>query len=286
MLGLAIVVLVVFRMQREWAEAHGEKFDIPGALSYVISLILIMIGTSRLPGTVAIALVALGAVGLAVFVFWERKSEKPLLDVSIFVQNKVFAYSNAAALINYAATYALTFLLSLYLQYVKALDPQTAGLILVAQPIMMTLFSPLAGRLSDSIEPRIVASVGMGIICVSLALLAMADTQTSIVLITIYLLVLGFGFALFSSPNTNAIVSSVDKHMYGVASAMVGTMRLTGQMLSMGIVLLTFAVIMGRVQITPDYYPKFVQSMQVAFAVFSLLCAIGVYASLKRGKVR
>jgi len=126
----------------------------------------------------------------------------------------------------------------------------------------------------------------MGIICVSLALLAIVDESTSALLVTVYLLVLGFGFALFSSPNTNAIMSSVERRLYGVASAMVGTMRLTGQMVSMGIVLLIFALTMGRAQITPEHFPKYIQSMQVAFLVFSLFCAVGVYASLKRGKVR
>jgi EmrB/QacA subfamily drug resistance transporter len=286
LLGLAIVVLVLSRLRSEWAEAHGEKFDIPGALLYALPLTLVMIGVSKLPGITGIWTLATGSAGLAAFVFWERRTDKPLLDISLFVENKVFAYSNAAALINYSATYAVTFLLSLYLQYIKQLGPQTAGSILVAQPIVMTLFSPLAGRLSDSIEPRVVASVGMGIICAALALLAIVGKETSVVLVTIYLIVLGFGFALFSSPNTNAIMSSVEKRLYGVASAMVGTMRLTGQMLSMGIVLLMFAVTMGNVRITPEYYPQFVQCMQAAFVIFSLLCAVGVFASLARGKVR
>jgi MFS family permease len=180
----------------------------------------------------------------------------------------------------------VTFLVSFYLQYIKALSPQTAGLILVAQPIMMALFSPLAGRLSDSVEPRVVASIGMSIITVGLGLLAMVGKETSTVLVTMYLLLLGFGFALFSSPNTNAIMSSVEKKLYGVASATFGTMRLTGQMMSMGIVMLIFAVIIGNVQITPEYYPMFLQSMQIAFVVFSVLCVFGVFASLARGKVR
>jgi MFS family permease len=223
--------------------------------------------------------------GLVGFVLWEKRTPKPLLDISLFAHNPVFTFSNIAALINYSATSAVTFLVSFYLQYIKALSPQTAGMILVAQPIMMALFSPLAGRLSDSVEPRIVASIGMSIITIGLGLLAMVGKDTSTVLVTVYLLLLGFGFALFSSPNTNAIMSSVEKKLYGVASATFGTMRLTGQMMSMGIVMLIFAVIIGNVQITPEYYPMFLQSMQIAFIVFSILCVFGVFASLARGKV-
>ncbi|MCX6143343.1 MAG: MFS transporter [Ignavibacteriales bacterium] len=285
-LGLLIIVLVMWRLKSEWAEAGGEKFDIFGSLLYMASLTALMIGFSKLPGSLGVWGVCAGLGSLLGFVLWEKRTPKPLLDIKLFARNPVFTFSNIAALINYSATSAVTFLVSFYLQYIKALSPQTAGLILVAQPIMMALFSPLAGRLSDSVEPRVVASIGMSIIAVGLGLLAMVGRETSTVLVTIYLLLLGFGFALFSSPNTNAIMSSVEKKLYGVASAMFGTMRLTGQMLSMGIVMLIFAVAIGNVQITPEYYPMFLQSMQISFVVFSALCVFGVFASLARGKVR
>jgi EmrB/QacA subfamily drug resistance transporter len=285
-LGLLIIVLVMWRLKSEWVEAHGERFDFPGSLLYMVSLTALMIGFSKLPGSLGIWGVCAGLGGLVGFVLWEKRTSKPLLDLKLFARNPVFTFSNIAALINYSATSAVTFLVSFYLQYIKALSPQTAGLILVAQPIMMALFSPLAGRLSDSVEPRIVASIGMSIITVGLGLLAMVGKETSTVLVTIYLLLLGFGFALFSSPNTNAIMSSVEKKLYGVASAMFGTMRLTGQMMSMGIVMLIFAVMIGNVQITPEYYPMFLQSMQIAFIVFAILCVFGVFASLARGTVR
>jgi EmrB/QacA subfamily drug resistance transporter len=285
-LGLLIIVLVMWRLKNDSAEARGEKFDIPGSLLYMASLTALMIGFSKLPGSLGVWGVGAGLGSFLGFVWWEKRTSKPLLDIKLFARNPVFTFSNVAALINYSATSAVTFLLSFYLQYIKALSPQTAGLILVAQPIMMALFSPLAGRLSDSVEPRVVASIGMSIIAVGLGLLAMVGRETSTVLVTIYLLLLGFGFALFSSPNTNAIMSSVEKKLYGVASAMFGTMRLTGQMMSMGIVMLIFALAIGNVQITPEYYPMFLQSMQISFVVFSILCVFGVFASLARGKVR
>jgi EmrB/QacA subfamily drug resistance transporter len=286
LLGLGVVVLAVWGLKSEWAEAHDEKFDVPGSVLYMVSLTMLMVGFSELPGMSGAWTLAIGLAGLAAFVAWEKRAQKPLMDVTLFARNVVFAWSNAAALINYSATYALTFLMSLYLQYIKGLDPQIAGGILVAQPIMMALFSPLAGRISDRVEPRIVASIGMAIICVGLGLFALVGADTSILLITFYLLLLGFGFALFSSPNTNAVMSSVEKRLYGVASATLGTMRLTGQMLSMGIVMLIFSVIMGNTRITPEFYPQFLQSMRLAFSIFSALCLVGIFASLARGRVR
>ncbi|MEM2272432.1 MAG: MFS transporter, partial [Archaeoglobaceae archaeon] len=178
------------------------------------------------------------------------------------------------------------YLLSLYLQNVKGLSPQNAGMILLVQPAMMAIFSPVAGRLSDKIEPRVLASVGMALTAVSLFLFTSLSEQTTTGFITANLLLIGLGFGLFSSPNTNAVMSSVERRFYGVASATLATMRSVGQMLSMGIVTTVFAVYMGRVQITPEYYPVFLKSVNLAFIIFSALCFVGIFASLARGKLR
>lgn len=285
-LGLVIIFLVLWKLKGEWAEAKGEKFDLAGSLIYGATLIAIMYGLSALPAIWAIWLILMGAFGVLVFVKWEMRVTSPVFNLRLFRNNTAFTFSNVAALINYSATFAVTFLLSLYLQYTKGLSPQNAGLILVAQPIVMTIFSPFAGRLSDRIEPRIVASIGMALTFVGLALFAFLSEETSLGFIITSLIILGFGFALFSSPNTNAVMSSVEKRFYGVASATLGTMRLTGNMLSMGIVMLLFVIYIGRVQITPEYYPLFLNSVKVAFIIFAILCFGGIFASLARGKVR
>jgi len=217
---------------------------------------------------------------------WEIRVGSPVLNMNLFRNNTVFAFSNLAALINYSATSAVGFLLSLYLQYVKALSPQNAGLVLVSQPVMMAIFSPLAGRLSDRIEPRIVASVGMALTTIGLLPFVFLNEGTPLGFIVASLVLLGFGFALFSSPNTNAVMSSVEHRFYGVASATLGTMRLTGQMLSMGIAMLILAIYVGKVQITAEYYALFLTSLKTAIGVFAVLCFVGIFASLARGKVR
>jgi MFS family permease len=189
-------------------------------------------------------------------------------------------------LINYCATFAVSFLLSLFLQLTKGLSPQKAGLVLVAQPIVQAIFSPFAGKLSDRIEPRVVASIGMGFTAIGLFALTFLQEWTSLPFIIAVLALLGFGFALFSSPNMNAVMSSIDKKSYGVASGTLGTMRATGMMLSMGIVMIIFTATMGRVQITPDYFPLFLKSAKTAFQICALLCLGGIFASLARGKVQ
>ena len=285
-LGLLIILFTLWKLKGEWTEAKGEKFDGMGSLLFSLSLVAIMAGFSQLPGIRGFGFILLGALGVLLFVKWETKTDSPMMNMDLFRKNKVFAFSNVAALINYSATFAVSFLMSLYLQFIKGLNPQEAGLILIAQPIVQALFSPLAGRLSDRIEPRIVASVGMAFTAFGLLLFIFLDQETPICFIIGSLILLGLGFALFSSPNTNAVMGSVERKFYGVASGTIGTMRATGMMFSMGMVMLIFAVSMGRTEITSSSYPLFMTSVRHAFVIFTSLCFAGIFASLSRGRLR
>jgi len=285
-LGVIIILLILFKLKGEWADAKGEKFDVKGSVIYGFSLIALMCGVTLLPGISGFVLIITGFFGLFLFFKWERNIRYPVFDVNLFGTNRVFAFSCFAALINYSATFSVTFLTSLFLQYIKELSPGDAGMILISQPIVMALFSPVAGRLSDRIEPRIIASIGMAITASGLILLSMVRENTGLAPIVCCLMLLGFGFALFSSPNMNAIMGSVERKFYGIASGSVGTMRLLGQMLSMGIVTLIFALLIGRVQITTEYHPVFVKSFRLVLVLSSMLCTGGIYLSLSRGKLR
>ena len=286
LLCLVIIAVTIWKLRGEWAEAKGEGFDFAGSAIYGIALVAIMLAFSVLPELWGVWLMLFGVLALVGFVRWETRLKYPVMNIGLFRDNAVFAFSNLAALIHYSATAAAGFLLSLYLQYVKGLAPEQAGLILIAQPIMMAIFSPIAGILSDRIEPRIVASLGMALTTLGLITLIFLSDDTGMLQIIVSLLILGVGFGIFSSPNTNAVMGSVDRKAYGVASGMLGTMRLTGQMLSMGLSLLLFSLFIGRVQITPEYYPMFLKSMKIMFIISSILCFGGIFASIARGKTR
>jgi len=285
-IGAAAAALIYWKLKGEWAEARGEKFDYLGALLYMSILASVIYGFSLLPSPVGILSLIAALIGIALFVRLEKKTKSPVLNVRVFENNKTFLYSNLSALINYAATFAVGFLMSLYLQYIKALTPQQAGEILLAQPVIQALFSPAAGRLSDKVEPRLVASFGMVLCVIGLVMFSFLDTNTELNYITAGLIVLGTGFALFSAPNTNAVMTSVAKKHLGVASATLATMRLTGQVLSIGTAMTLFAIYVGHTQILPDSYPEFLVSVKTAFSFFAALCLLGVFTSLKRGKLR
>ena len=284
--GFFIIVFTFLKLKGEWTEARGEKFDWIGSILYGFTLVMVMYGFSLLPGIKGAFFILMGLLGGWAFVKWEMKSESPVFNIHLFINNKVFAFSNLAALINYSATYAVSFLLSLYLQLIKGLNPQEAGLILVSQPIVQAVFSPFAGRISDRIEPRKLASIGMALTAVGLFLFVFLGEKTSIPFIVASLIFIGFGFSLFSSPNTNAVMSSVEERSYGVASGMLGTMRTMGMMFSMGMVMLVFSIFIGRIQITPSYYPLFIKSVKAAFIIFTVFCSAGIFASLSRGSMR
>ncbi len=281
-LGLTILVVIWWRLDGEWAASRGDKFDLRGSLLYGTALVMLMYGFSLLPSLTGVALVLFGMGGFVGFVRFELQVESPLLDIRLF-ENRTFAFSNLAALINFSANWAVGFLLSLYLQYLKGLDPQSAGMVLVVQPLVQALFAPIAGRLSDSIPARNLASLGMALCTTGLFILTFITARTDVAVVSGGLAVLGLGFALFSPPNTSAIMGSVEKRFYGVASAMVSTMRLLGQMFSMGLALMVFALFIGNVRITPAEYPALLDSIHTVFILCTVLCFLGIFVSLARG---
>ena len=284
LLGFIMLLLILFMAKEEWQSANGEHFDFTGSLLYTIALFAVMYGFSLLPALQAGGLILFGIVCLFFFVRHQLRVPYPLLNIHLFRDNRVFAFSNLAALINYCATFAVTFLLSLYLQHIQALTPLQAGMILIAEPAVQASFSPLAGRLSDRFEPGIIASIGMALNVAGLIPLMFINFATSISYIVFCLIVLGLGFALFSSPNVNAAMSAVENKYYGIASATLATMRMIGQMFSMGITMLVFAVFLGDRPLD-QAGGLLLQSTRLIFFILGILCCAGIFASLARGKI-
>jgi len=283
---LLTILLVLWKVKGEWAAARGEKFDITGSIIYGLALIALMYGLSLLPEILGAGLILAGIIGILLFLKFESRTHSPILNINVFRSNRMFLLSNLSALISYGATFAIIFIMSLYLQYIKDLTPTLAGLVLVTQLVIRAVLSPITGRLSDKIEPRLVTSAGMALTFIGVLTLSFLTGETSILYIIVALLITGAGFSLFITPNTNAVMTSAGAKFYGVAAASEGTMRSIGQMVSMGIVMVAMAVIIGRVVITPDYYPEFITSTRVAFGFFSALCFAGIFVSLARGKLK
>lgn len=284
-MALVVLFLGVFVVKQEWRVADGPAFDRTGALGWLISIALICTGISQLPYWHATLLLVGGLFAMALFFRHARRVSNPLWDVELFFNNRVFTLSSLASLLMYTSTYAIVVLMSLFLQTVQSFSASEAGMIMMIQPVIMAVLSPVAGRLSDKIEPRVLASSGMAVTALGLAMLSQLHVDTSLTYVISALVLTGSGFSMFSSPNINAMMSSVDSRHSGSASSAVATMRLLGQLNSMVLVTLAIALMMGSTPVSPESAPQLARAVDLSFTLSALLCIPGIVLSLVRGRM-
>ncbi len=273
-----ILALLLTRIDDEWSSFENLPLDLKGSFAYGIGMVLFMYGFTILNTQLGVILTVLGVMILLIFAWIELKQKYPVFDIRFFKNHK-FLSANFASLCAYLATYAVTTILNYHLQYIKGFDSQTAGMILLVAPLCQVILAPLAGRLSDRFVPQILAAIGMALGTLSLILFSFLDSTTSIEFLFVAMILYGIGFGLFSPPNTNVIMGSVPPKDTSVASAAVATMRTVGQAMSMGILTLVFAFVMGDVPIIQQYYPLLIQSCQITCIVCVVLCIASVFAS-------
>ena len=285
-LGILSTAIAFSFLEKDVAVHGGEKkIDLRGTFVFMPGLIALVYGSSHIPSSSGWALMAFGIILLALFWIIESRVVYPMFETRLFTHNKLFGFSNLAALINYTATSAIVFFLSLYLQKIQGLSPRDAGAVIIAQPVMMALFSPVVGRLSDKIQPRYFATLGMAMCSAGLFAMSFFTAATPLWLIVSILIWEGLGFAFFSSPNMNTIMSSVDKSRYGQASGTASSMRIFGQIVGMTTVTFFFAFYFGDKSVTGVDDNIFLTAMQRGFITFALVSLIGIYFSFSRGNV-
>ena len=292
-IGAVVVLLALLKLQREKIEAKAERLDPVAVVTYGLALFMIVLGLTLSEGHVSILSASLLTGGLATlgfFIFYERRVESPLLDIRLF-KNTPFAFSTLTALLNYSSVFGVSFILSLYLQLVPGFSASEAGLIMLAQPVMMAIFSPVGGKLSDHVEPRIVSSIGMSIVAASVFSLSRLGAAAQWWDIAVRLMILGIGHAFFSSPNTNAAMSSVPRKQYGIAAAILSTFRFTGQAISLAIATSVLSAHLGGIAVSARSGPRvpadaFMSGMRSALTILAVICATGIFTSLVRGRIR
>jgi EmrB/QacA subfamily drug resistance transporter len=284
-IGFIATVISFLYLSKEVKTDQPKRINLSGSIIYAIALVVMIMGSSSIPSTLGWTMLIAGIGLLFLFFIVESRAAFPAIDTKLFTKNKLFTFSNLAALINYSATYAIVFLISLYLQQIKGLSPQKAGFILLAQPLLMAIFSPVFGRLSDKVQPRYLATTGMSICTAGLVFFTFTNQSTPLYVIILLLVLMGFGFALFSSPNMNTIMSSVTRSQYGLASGISATMRIVGQMVSMTIVTLFFSLYFGSSQVASVSHTLFLKCMSISFWVFAAICAVGIWFSFSRGNL-
>ena len=284
---LAVIVLYIgsVYVKTEWKTEEFGVFDWMGSVLYAVGVVSFMIGIASGYTFQSALMILVGALFIYCFVRHEKGHQYPIFDVYMFVNQRVFSMSCLASLFMYTATFSTVVLVSLYLQYLKGISPSKAGLILMIQPTAMALLSPFVGRLSDKVEPRVLASIGMLVTAFGLSQLAFVDSSSEITTVIMALFAIGLGFSLFSTPNAHAIMGSSDGNDYGRAASAMSVMRVLGQMMSMGMVALVFTYILGSQQITIEVYDSLNFALGVCFGLGTVLCFGGMFLSLARGRL-
>ena len=283
LLGAIAFFAAIFKLPGEKSENRGKSPDMSGNILYVIFIVMMMYGLSEIgKGMIYVLITAVGVILGILFIIHESRSEDPIVNVTLFRENKGYAFSNISAMLNYGATFAISYLISIYLQVVMGYSSQTAGLIMIFQPIIMAVLSPVMGRFSDRISPFKMSSVGMAFCAAGTFIFIFIGRETQIFVIIMALVITGLGFSLFSSPNTNAVMSCVDKAEYGVASSILATMRSIGHTLSMVIVTITVTILIEDMPLADAPAEVLIKVIRISFIVFTLICTAGVFISLKR----
>ena len=267
--------LFIRPVRQEWY-ANGAPFvnAVSSALS-MAGIVLFLWGLSSYAET-SLPLWA-GLLLLLAFILHESRSYHPLLPLYIF-RSVSFSMSNLVAFIQYSATYAMSFLLSLYLQVLTGLSPAVSGLILLVQPIIMALLSPKAGALSDAYGPMPIATAGLALTTLGLACFAVCP-DASVAAVAAFLVLIGTGSALFGAPNNSAIMSAVKPAYH--ASSMLALARNLGQASSMAVVTLILSQYTAATAIYADAVRA---ALRQSYTLFAVLCLFSVFASLARGK--
>ncbi|MGD9823186.1 MFS transporter [Desulfobacter sp.] len=282
-LALAALILTLTQLKGEWKGAEGESFDRVGSVIYMAAISCLIVGVSHLErNTWALGLMGAGMLFMAGFSVFEYRHPAPILDIRLLLGNRVLAFSNIATWINYAASFGLTFFFSLYLQVVKGMSAQTTGFVLIVQPVIQAVLSPLSGTLSDRISASKLSTAGMIICAAGLGFAAFLgqDAETWQVLGT--LVIMGLGFAAFSTPNMTTVMGSVEPKHYGIASSLVATMRSIGMLTAMTITTLLLGMFMGDAEVSTATAPTFLKTMHTAFMIFALLSLVGIVFSMAR----
>ncbi|MHA1868915.1 MAG: MFS transporter [Candidatus Heimdallarchaeaceae archaeon] len=285
LLGVLSSILIMSKVDINLEKISDERFDFLGALFYTLTLFALLYGFRILPKTVGYILIGSSILFSLFFIFWESKVTNPLIQLSIFKNNRFFTFANLTSITYYASVSAIAFLINLFLQNVKNLSPQVVGFILLSRPLSQALVAPFGGLLSDRVEHRILTTIGTILGALSLLFFLFLNANTPIYLILLSLIIGGIGFGLFSSPNTNSIMSGVGRKYYNTASALIGTMRTIGQTISMGIVTIVFAILIGKEQVgTAIYNSKLIESTNILFTIFLGISIVASIFSYLRGK--
>lgn len=217
------------------------------ASAFVIAAVFLLIFGCALLGRGAVGyfLLALGALACVAFFQLDKRSSRPMLELTRIRENKEYGSALLGLFVIYAGGFGMIFLFSIFLQLLNGFSPLEAGLVLMLSPCVMAITAPIAGRMADQYSPRGIAALGAFCVMVSLLMATTVTIETELAYLVAILMIQGLGFGLFSAPNMSLILHSVEQEQLSMASALSAKMRSLGMVASMAIVTVFLSVYMG-----------------------------------------
>ena len=285
-----LAIFWCYRVVPQGVTKPGQRLDWYGAFTAFVFLASLLLFANRGQdwgwGSAAIiSLLAVAVISAAAFLWVERRTEQPMLNLGLF-KSRVFSFASLSALVNFMALYALIFVTPFYLAYVLGFSILKVGLVMAAAPVATLFVAPLSGVLSDRIGTRPFAVGGMCICAVGLFLMSGLGAASSVPDVIWRLVICGIGSGMFQSPNNSAIMGSVPVMRLGVASGMISTMRTVGMVLGIAVVgavlynLAPVAASGNLGQITGADAGEFMDGLRWAYISGAIIAAIAAVTSL------
>jgi EmrB/QacA subfamily drug resistance transporter len=226
--------LAAGRFVPEVAPPGRQRFDFKGAGAFFAGLLALMLGLSLAQARgfgsgVVLMLFAIGAGALAAFVAIERRTPQPMLDLDLF-SSRLLTINLITGWMTFFAISGLFILIPFYLEKVLAASAQQVGLLVAPAPVLLGIAAPASGSISDRVGPRRVLVVGLAVLVAAYALMQVLTVASPLWAVILVMAPAGLGMGIFQSPNNSAVMGSVPRERLGVASAMLGITRNTGQL--------------------------------------------------------
>ncbi|MBV8924794.1 MAG: MFS transporter [Bradyrhizobium sp.] len=222
-----------------------HAFDFLGAALAAACLGLFIVGIGGAGHQAAPALV-LGALIAALLIGWilmRRHADHPapMLPIDLF-RRPLFALSAATAVCSFSVQGLSFVALPFYFEDVLGRSQVETGFFMTPWPLVVAIMAPIGGRLSDRFSAGILGGLGLILLGLGMALLALLPASPSVADIVWRMMICGFGFGFFQTPNMKAIMSSAPPHRSGSASGIVATARLVGQTTGAALAALCFGL--------------------------------------------
>jgi DHA2 family multidrug resistance protein-like MFS transporter len=222
----------------------GRRPDVASLIASAVGFSLLVYGIdgfSRREPAVAIALeVGVGAAVFVWFVARQLRLPHPIIALDLF-RLPVFASAAGTSIATWTAWGAGFVTLPFVLQLDRGFSPLVAGLLLTAWPLGTALSAPFASRLTDRISVRSIATTGLTLFAIALALYTAFSHVAPVAALLAFGALAGIGFGCFQAPNNGELLGSAPMEKSASAAALLATLRVSGQTLGGSIVAIAFA---------------------------------------------